>query len=212
MPFDPYETLGVKKDATAAEIKRAYKRKAKETHPDAGGSADAFAQTRQALVILVDPNKRARWDRDGVVDDRPETGAAAALGMVAEFITAWVNNNADRVGGADLIKIATGHFQAALQNLEAHKQLYERKIAAFENAIKRLKRKDGRPSQVHLALENSVTQNKQQMFDGNRIIENHKLALALLDQYRYEFEAPTLGDPWVKLDRRFFPPPPFSGT
>lgn len=50
---DLYSTLGVPPDATPAEIKAAYKRKAKETHPDAGGDAAKFQQVTLAQQIVT---------------------------------------------------------------------------------------------------------------------------------------------------------------
>lgn len=72
---DLYSTLGVPPDATPAEIKAAYKRKAKETHPDAGGDAEKFQQVTLAHRILSDGEKRAAEILDDVdyqVDKRAD--------------------------------------------------------------------------------------------------------------------------------------------
>lgn len=69
---DYYEVLGVPRDATQDEIKRAFRRLARETHPDANpNDADAerrFREIAQAYEVLSDPQKRAAHDRGGVVD------------------------------------------------------------------------------------------------------------------------------------------------
>lgn len=62
-----YEALGVDSDATADEIKAAFRRLARETHPDAN-PGDAAAEERfrtiaEAYEVLSDPQKRARYDR-----------------------------------------------------------------------------------------------------------------------------------------------------
>ena len=67
---NPYNTLGVAKGATADTIKRAYKEKAKEHHPDRGGDADKFAEISNAYDILKDPNKRAYFDHTGSTDQQ----------------------------------------------------------------------------------------------------------------------------------------------
>lgn len=69
---DPYETLGVARDATADEIKKAYRRLAREHHPDANpGNLEAesrFKEIAVAYEILSDPEKRDRFDRFGDAD------------------------------------------------------------------------------------------------------------------------------------------------
>lgn len=65
---DYYKTLGLKKDATAAEIKRAYRNLARKHHPDVSKSADAskrFKEINEANEVLGDPEKRRRYDQLG---------------------------------------------------------------------------------------------------------------------------------------------------
>lgn len=86
--FDPYEVLGVPKDAGAADIKGAYRAAAKQTHPDApGGDADAFGRVRRAELILLDPDKRKRFDDTGDADsNEPDNVRAGALQVIEAFI------------------------------------------------------------------------------------------------------------------------------
>ncbi|MEX0953364.1 MAG: J domain-containing protein [Nitriliruptoraceae bacterium] len=72
VPDDLYQLLGVARDASADDIKRAYRRQAREHHPDAGGDEEAFKKVTHAHHILSDPQRRARYDRFGD-DGTPST-------------------------------------------------------------------------------------------------------------------------------------------
>lgn len=58
-----YDTLGVSLTATSQEIKAAYRRLARTSHPDAGASAEDFMRIHDAYSTLSDPGKRADYDR-----------------------------------------------------------------------------------------------------------------------------------------------------
>lgn len=57
-----YAVLGVEPDADADALKRGYRRRARETHPDHGGSVSAFATVRDLYEMLADPARRAEYD------------------------------------------------------------------------------------------------------------------------------------------------------
>mgnify|MGYP002586075930 CR=1 FL=1 len=65
---DYYEVLGLKKDATDADIKRAYRKLAAQYHPDVNhdpGAEEKFKEINEANEVLSDPDKRARYDQYG---------------------------------------------------------------------------------------------------------------------------------------------------
>ena len=65
---DYYKTLGVARDATADDIKKAYRKLARKYHPDVSKEADAaarMAEVNEANTVLSDPEKRAAYDQLG---------------------------------------------------------------------------------------------------------------------------------------------------
>jgi molecular chaperone DnaJ len=68
---DLYETLGVSKEASQDEIKKAYRKLAREFHPDVNKTADAetkFKEVKEAYDVLGDQQKKANYDRFGHAD------------------------------------------------------------------------------------------------------------------------------------------------
>ncbi len=65
MSKDYYSILGVKKDASEDEIKKAFRRQAHEHHPDKGGDQQKFKDVNEAYQILSDKQKRATYDQFG---------------------------------------------------------------------------------------------------------------------------------------------------
>lgn len=85
MAKDLYEILGVSKDASESEIKKAFRRRARELHPDVNKAADAedqFKELNEAYDVLSDPNKRAQYDRFGTIPGAAGGGYGGGSGYV----------------------------------------------------------------------------------------------------------------------------------
>jgi curved DNA-binding protein CbpA len=76
---DPYDVLGVARQASGAEIDRAFRRAARTSHPDSigTGSAERFQTVSDAYDLLRDPRRRAVYDRSHPLA-RPRTADARA--------------------------------------------------------------------------------------------------------------------------------------
>jgi curved DNA-binding protein CbpA len=78
---DLYRVLGVSRDATAAEITRAYRRRARAVHPDTAppgaGAAARFRVVSEAYQVLSDPARRAVYDRASYRETAPGHSQAA---------------------------------------------------------------------------------------------------------------------------------------
>ena len=119
---DYYEVLGVSKNATDDEIKRAYRKKAKECHPDLHPNDEEavkrFAELNEANEVLSDPQKRARYDQFGFEDPtggmggggNPFGGAGFDFGGMGDIFDQLFNGG---MGGMGSRTRAQGPIQGA---------------------------------------------------------------------------------------------------
>ena len=135
---DYYEVLGIDKNASDDEIKKAYRKKAKQYHPDLNPDnpeAEAkFKEANEAYEVLSDAQKKARYDQFGHAGVDPNYGAGAG--------------GAGGFGGmefdlGDLFGSFFGGFGSRQQNPNAPRRgedLQERVTISFEEAAKGCRR------------------------------------------------------------------------
>ena len=82
---DYYEVLGISKPSNQEEIKKAYRKKSMEHHPDKGGNEDAFKEVAEAYETLSDPQKKESYDIYGHNGPRQNQGGGNPFDMFAEM-------------------------------------------------------------------------------------------------------------------------------
>lgn len=93
MPGDYYEILGLARDANKAEVKTAFRRLARELHPDVNNhdpeAEDKFKQAAEAYEVLSDPERRRVYDSYGHEGLRANGAAQGGFGSVEDIFQAF---------------------------------------------------------------------------------------------------------------------------
>jgi molecular chaperone DnaJ len=100
---DLYEVLGVAKDASSSDLKKAYYRLAKKYHPDHNPNdkeaEEKFKEAAEAYQILSDEDQRARYDRFGIDGVRGNGGGGGGFGSAEDIFSAFGDMFGDFFGG-----------------------------------------------------------------------------------------------------------------
>lgn len=137
--MDPYQELGVPKDADAAAIKAAYRKRSRATHPDKGGATADFQRASAAYRLLADPVRRARYDATGEADAGVDNEAARLLSILANLVLGVVNTV--DVAHQDVMREVCRRIDSDFEAVKQAKKEVHKKIARFEKAAKRVRRK-----------------------------------------------------------------------
>src|SRR5690242_9659825 len=100
---DYYEVLGVDRNATEADIKRAFRELARKHHPDVNpqDGGESFREINEAYAVLCDREQRARYDRWGHPDDGG-SGFGAVVDAAQEMINEVLRRRRGKQKGRDL--------------------------------------------------------------------------------------------------------------
>ena len=83
--IDLYQLLGIKRGATWDEVRKAYRRKAKTSHPDSGGSVEQFSALATAHEVLSDARRREKYDVTGEIEPaQPNNVDVSAIEVIAQ--------------------------------------------------------------------------------------------------------------------------------
>lgn len=202
MSDNPYDILGLEPDATDEDINAAFRKAAKDAHPDRGGSTEEFQRVKNASLVLLDPERRKRFDDTGEIDNgRPDNHLAEVMEAIANFfvssLDALDNPMAPRLTDVNLVEAARTHFGQQVQGANQHIKNIESKIAKFERAIKRLKTKRV-DDLVGNMLKRHVQHLKVSVDNTKKQVKQFELAVTILKDYEFEPETMPFDNPYLK--------------
>lgn len=178
-----YETLDVEPNASAEEIKRAYRKKASAAHPDKnGGDTTLMQAVNQANDVLSDPERRAKYDETGD-DSQPDSMEQRAVGQLARFFELVLEKE------GNLIALVREHMKygedAAIDEVRALRKKVDRLMRRRD----KIKVKSGE-NLVHMLIDGQVCAANQRIAALEDALAVGAIAKKLLNEYVSEEQTP----------------------
>lgn len=193
---NPYETLGVKPNATPAEIKRAYRKASSRAHPDKkNGNAPEMALINTANDILSNPQRRAQFDSTGTTD-LPRTLTQEATAFLMQTFAAVLQT-------PDINIISTVTEDISLHRANAKKDLAE--MVKKRKVLQKRRAKvhcTGPQNLVHMLIDQQLAQIDTHEAKCNHLFAVLDEAEKLLKNYKSE-EIIVPDDPWIRASTHF---------
>ncbi|NKE69842.1 J domain-containing protein [Nitrospiraceae bacterium HYJII51-Mn-bac16s-1-B09] len=197
-----YEELEVEKTATPEEIKKAYRKKSKQVHPDHNPddpkAAEKFGELTKAYDILIDEEKRKRYDAGEDPDamrnmKTPRDMAVHAVMNLFSQVIEQVDEN-----HTDIFSVMKERVHNNISKFKGEIKRGENQIRKYQSAMKRISHK--KKSQENIFIQSleaqirSVEGGKAQFEEQIKIAE---IALTIIDDYKYQVDEdlPTYGQP-----------------
>lgn len=136
-----YDILGLTIKATPADIKRAHRAKARQSHPDAGGNREDFEKVQRAYTVLIDPIKRLSYDQTGSVDDKPTNDTQIILTTIQTIIESHIESAGGTAEYKDLLALTRANFTQGIKVMSEQIAATKDQIKYYERIKKRVKSK-----------------------------------------------------------------------
>jgi DnaJ-class molecular chaperone len=173
-----YEILGVAKDASAADIKKAFRKLASENHPDReGGSDETMAEVNKAYDILSSPDKRAYYDASGMVGEPPniiQQAESLLMAMFAKCVSGYASD-AIVFQVTQGLEVESGMFRKHIEQIESQKAMF----LARRNKIKSSDDKN----LAHMVVDQHIQGMNQSIAQKTEQIAIYMKALEIIKNY-----------------------------
>jgi len=178
---NPYNTLNVKENATEEEIKKAYRKKATEQHPDIGGDEEEFKKSAEAYAIIGNPKKRKQFDETGSTDT--EDPLANIHAEVSEMFFNVIERNKGKIQYVNIIKemidIVTNAISLAKDELINR----DSSISNTEKLLSRITRDDDSENFFDNIIKGRIKHMEYEKLQISNQIEKFNTMIDLIEVY-----------------------------
>ena len=206
---NPYEILGVARDADDQEIKQAFRQHSKDAHPDRGGMAEQFNQLNSAYRLLTDERRRRKYDAIGETEDETiDAVQAAATELIAGILQAIVCDEQVAVDlcTVDLVAGIDRGLDKQIGEIELKRASVSSRLTRYSKLKKRFRAKRGKPNIIKRLIE-AHERDAQVVIDKmSRDIEIRRRAQEIVRDHSFDVEQqldhacadPARVDPWLR--------------
>lgn len=190
MNVNPYQTLGVAASATQQEIKSAFRRAAKEHHPDRGGDANIFDAVTEAYNLLKDPERRAQYDETGQTQTNTRSKGVEALKVLSNvFMRVVEEMPAERVCKDDVAEMMKDIFPSMIQQIKEKQRCLESDKAKWETIRGRLAKKGADfPDVLANVIDGEIRAIESSLREASWQLDVHIRAEELAKDYVYRVD------------------------
>lgn len=210
--MNPYDELGIPTDASEADIKKAYRKAAKQAHPDAGGDPEKWGALVRSYEVLSSSERRDKYDRTGDTEDRTFDQRQAEIRQTVARLISEIIASQHAVDSSDIGALCIDHLGNVRTNIVTSIMETDRKLARAEAMAKRFKkaaakkrRKGHRgafakeqapppPGLVEEALVQAAKELRAHREKQQQAMDMHDQVTAVFEAMSYEFTAPTFDD------------------
>lgn len=190
MNRDFYEVLGVQRTATLDDIKKAFRAKAVESHPDKGGDEDRMKELNAAYDVLGDETRRAEYDATGC--DRGKFGRRGRVeGTARDLFCHYMAEGTPPWQMQDRMRKHVVEWMADEREKQKKVKAQIENLCYYLVAL--VPSKAGAPDLFKTAVEGMIADGERQIENSVRQVEEAGDVLELLTGYRYAGKAPRNG-------------------
>ena len=181
--MNPYEVLGVTKNASLEEIKKHFKQLAQKHHPDKGGDEKEFIKVKQAYETLIDPEKRKFYDNNGYYDQKVSLEEQALTELNKVFLEIMNRYDIDNNDIIAIIKTVTSETKQSILDSIYHLEVRINKMNTVKERVVSFDKENIFFSFANYEIEeceNELTFYKEKL-------QVYEILQKILSKYSYEF-------------------------
>lgn len=187
-----YKTLRVKKKATQQEIKDAYRDLARELHPDKkDGNTEKFKFVSNAYEVLIDPVRRAEYDRTGS-DVTEAEFLRKASGLLQQIFLLLVSQRGlAKVEQTDMITVMNEQLDLGMGKLQKNIDTARKSRAKIGKILKRVKHKN-KMNPISVMLRHEIEKHTETITKLKMEMKVGKLAIKMWKEYDFDYDQATM--------------------